>query len=161
MSLKKEHDILDLLLLCPALLNPLHAGLPYAGNRQESVRLLLNDSKRILAEFFYNSFRKFRTDSSDKTAAEVLLNPISCSRQRLLEGLHRELPAVFRIHTPAAANIKNRSDMHLRHRPDHGDKVGIILHTAFDHRISILFILIGNSLNDAPDMFHETVLSAK
>ena len=63
MALQKEHDILDLLLLLPALLNPFYADLPYPFHRNEFIRRILNHIQRILSELLDDPLCKLRSDA--------------------------------------------------------------------------------------------------
>ena len=64
-TLQKEHDVLDLLLLLPALLDPLHADLPDAGHLQQAVRILLDHVQRIGTKLLHDSPGELRPDTFD------------------------------------------------------------------------------------------------
>ena len=154
MSLQEKHDVLDFLLLLPALFDLLDPHFPDPGNRIEPVRVGLDDLKGVLAKFLDDLLRVLRADALDQAAAKVFLDPEYSGRQCLLECLHGELPAVFRIHPPASAKLQNGSHMDIRHGADNGHKVRISLHAALDDRVAVLSILICDSFHYTAKMIH-------
>ena len=66
MALQKEHDILDLFLFLPALLNPFYADLPDSFHRNEIIWRILYYVQRILSEFLNNPLCKLRPDAFDQ-----------------------------------------------------------------------------------------------
>ena len=69
MALEKKHDILDLLLLLPALFDALHPNLPDALHLQQRIRMLLYHVQRIFAEFLDDALREFRPHALYQTGA--------------------------------------------------------------------------------------------
>ena len=66
MLLKKEHDILDFLLLRPAGLNALHAEPADTRDRQQRFRVLFDHLKRFRPELPHDLFRKLGPDPFDQ-----------------------------------------------------------------------------------------------
>ena len=157
MTLQKEHDILDLLLLLPALLDPLYADFADPGHFQKTIRILLDHVQRIGSELFYDPSGKLRSDPFYKAASKVFFNAKYRSRQRLLERFHGELPAILRINPPIAAEIQNTSHVHIRHGADYRHQILITLCPALDDRVSIFRILVRDALNHTPQVFHDTL----
>ena len=131
MALEKQHDILDLLLLGPALLDPLHPEFPDTRHIKQKIRLMLDHFQRPVSEGVYDLFGKFRTDPLDHAAAQIFFHTVSRGGQSFLKSLHRKLPAIFRVHLPASAQGKHTSHVDLRHGTNHSDKIRIALGPAF------------------------------
>ena len=153
--LQKEHDILDLLLLLPALLNPIHAHAPDPGHLKEAVRVFLDDIQRVGAKLLYDPARKTGADPLHETAPEVFLNSVHGCGQRLLEGLHGELAAVFGVDPPGATEVEYAPHMHVRHGTHNSHEVLVALCAAFDDGISVVRILVGDAFYDAAEVFHQ------
>ena len=154
MPLQEEHDVLDFLLLDPALFDPFHTDFSDSRDLQQIVRRSLDHFQRILAEFLHDLFGVFWADSLHQPASQIFLYAVNGCRQSLLELLDRELPAVSGVHFPESAQIKNAPDMHIRHLADDRHEVLKVLCPALDDRVSVLGILIRDALDDAPQMFH-------
>ena len=154
MPLQEEHDVLDFLLLDPALFDPFHTDFSDSRDLQQIVRRSLDHFQRILAEFLHDLFGVFWADPLHQPASQIFLYAVNGCRQGLLELLDRELPAVSGVHFPESAQIKNAPDMHIRHLADDRHEVLKVLCPALDDRVSVLGILIRDALDDAPQMFH-------
>ena len=146
--LEKQHDIFDFLLFLPAGFDPLNPDGADAGDLQQLIRPLLNHIQGFRPEGVDDTPGEFRADALHQAGPEILFDPGHCGGQRFLTGLGGKLPSVFRIHFPVARHKDHCPHMGFRHGPHHSDQVVISLCPAFDDRITILFILVGNSLHD-------------
>ena len=147
MALQEEHDVLDFLLLLPALLYALYTYFADTLDFQKLIRIFFDDLKRILAELTDDQPGVFRTDSFDQTAAEIFHDPVNSRWERFFKILHGELPAVLLINAPVPVHGQHTADMNFRHGTDNRHKVAVSLHLALDYRVSVLRVLICNSLN--------------
>ena len=122
-SLQEEHDILDLLLLCPAFLYSLYPNFTYALHIDQEIRLMFDDLQGLLLKFIYDLFCEFRTDTLYKSAPEIFFYPVNRRGKSLFKGFHRKLPSVFLIDLPASSQRQNTSHMDIRHTSYHRHKV--------------------------------------
>ena len=155
MALEKQHDILDLLLLLPAVLNALHANLSDPFHFNQRIRMFLDYIQRILPELLHDPPGKLRPDPFDQPGTEIFFNAIDRRRKRLLKLLHRKLPAVLGIHFPEALQCQHRPHMRIRHDSHNRHQVIVILHGALQHRVAVLCILICNSLYHTAQVLHK------
>ena len=155
MPLEKEHDVLDLLLFHPALLDALHPDPSDAGDIQQAVGRFLDDVERVGAEGPDDPPGELGPDALDQTAAEILFDPVHGGGERLLKALDGKLPAVPAVDPPAAPEGEHAAHMDLGHVPDDGDKVLVAPGAALENGVAVLFILIGNAFDHAAELFHD------
>ena len=153
-ALQEEHDVLDLLLLQPALFDPLHTHLADAGHLQQQIRILLDHVQRLRPELPYDAAGELRAHALDQTAAEILLNAVDRRRQRLLKSLHGKLAAVLAVDPPGTPEIQHASHMHIRHGAHYRHQILIALRPALDDRVAVFRILVSDAFHNAPQMFH-------
>ena len=94
-TLQKEHDIFDFLLLCPALFDLVDTRLSDSWHMKEPVRIILDHFQGILAEGLNDPSGILGPDSSDHSAPQVFFDPIDRRGQSLLKALDRKLAAVL------------------------------------------------------------------
>ena len=155
MPLEEEHDVLDLLLFHPALLNALHPDPADAGDVQQPVGRFLDDVQRVGTEGPDDPPGELWPDALDQTAAEILFDPVHGGGKRLLKALDRKLPPVLAVDPPAAPEGKYAAHMDLGHVPDDGDKVLVAPGAALENGVAVLFILIRNAFDHAAELFHD------
>ena len=80
MALKKQHDILDLFLFLPAVLDPLHADLPDPFHLDQFVRILFNHIQCILPEFLHDPLCKLWPHTLDQPGTKIFFNTIYSRR---------------------------------------------------------------------------------
>ena len=155
MPLEKEHDVFDLLLLDPALLDALDPDPADPGNIQQAVGLLLNDVQGIRAEDPDDPGSELGSDPLDQTAAEILFDPVDGGGERLLKAFDGELPAILAVDAPASAEREHAAHMDLRHVPDDGDKILPAAGAALENGIAVLLILIGDAFDHTTKLFQD------
>ena len=155
MSLKKQHDILNLFLLLPARFDALHANFSDSLHLNQGIRIFLDNLQGILPKLFYNPSCKLRTNPFDQSGTQIFFNAIDCRRECLFKLLHRKLPAIFGIYLPESLQRQNRAHMRIRHRPYHSDKIFVVLHGTLQHGIAIFRILICNSFYHTAQILHK------
>ena len=148
-ALQKEHDVLDVLLLLPALPDLRHTLTPDIGDFVEPFDVGFDDVDRFRSEPLDDSPGEPGADAFDQSAAEVFFDPVHRGGHRLLPRCGDELAAVAFVHLPFAAAQKNAAHRNLQQVTHERDKVAITLHLDLQHRVTVLGILIGNAFHDA------------
>ena len=148
MPLQKKHDILDLLLLFPALPDPLHPHSADAFHLDQRIRIFLDHIQRVLSEFLHNAAGKLRPHAFDQTGTKIFLDAVNRGRKGLFEFLHGKLAAVFGVHLPDAFQRKHRAYVSVRHNADYRHQILGVLDSAFEYCVAVVGILICNSFYD-------------
>ena len=148
MPLQKKHDVLDLLLLLPTLLDPLHPHSADALHFDQSLRVFLYHIQRIFAKFLHNAPCELRPHTLDQAGPKIFLDAIDRSRQGFFKFLHGKLAAVFGVHLPEALQGKHRTYMRFRHDADYSHQILGTLDGTFEHRITVVGVLVCNSFYD-------------
>ena len=161
MFLKKEHDVLDFPLLLPALFDLLDPGLSDSGHSHQPVGIRLDHLQGVPAELFHDPSSKLGTDPFDQAAPEIFFDSIYSGRQCLLKGFGRKLPAVFRVNLPGSFQDQDAAHMHLRHHAYHRHQIAEPLCPAFDHRVSVQFIMKCDAFNNTAQLFHSFPSAAR
>ena len=153
MPLQEDHDIADLLLLLPALFDPFYTDAANPRYFQQLLRPLFDHVQGIFAELPDDLLGVFGPNPLDQAAAQIFFHAVDCGRQCLFKGLDRELPAVFGVHFPETAQGKHTAHMYIRHFPYDRDQLLKAFGPAFDDTIAVLWILISDPFDHAPQMF--------
>ena len=151
--LQKQHHILDLLLPLPALGNLIHPLFADALHFQKLFDICFNDLQRVRAELLHDPLCEFRPDPLDQPGTQIFFNAVNRGRHGLFPALRHKLPAVLRVHLPVSLRQKHRSHIGIKKIPDQRHQIIITFDAHFQHGISVIRILICNSL-DYTAYFH-------
>ena len=149
MALEKEHDVLDFLLLFPAVpdhLNPLFSN---AGNQQQPVCFLFDHRQGIRAECPDDPSGEFGPHAPDQSAAQVFLNAVDGGRHGFFPFLRTELIPVLGIHLPVPLKQQNRTHVYVQQVAHHRHQLLVVPDGGAKHGIAVFRVLIG-------DPFHHT-----
>ena len=155
MGLQEQHNILNLFLFNPALLNLIDSFRSDARNFGQTVRRVVKHIKRLFTESLDDSASVHRANAFNQAAPQIFLNPVYRRRQGLLTFLETELLPVLRIILPETVEIKHRANMGFRHHADGSNDVRIALGRDFDYRVTVLVVVVCDSFNDAVYFFHD------
>ena len=148
-ALQKEHDVLDVLLLLPALADLRHTFPPDAGDFVESFDVRLDDVDGLRSEPPDDGPGEPRADALDQSAAEVLLDAVHRGGHRLLPCRGDELAPVAFVHLPLAPAQENAPHGNLRQVAHERNEVAVALHPDLQHRVAVLGILVGDAFHHA------------
>ena len=115
MALQEEHDVLDLLLLLPALFDPVHANTSDAGHIKQAVRIIFDDVQCISSKLPDDPPCEGRADPLDQAAPQIFFDPVDSRRKRLLKCLHEKLAPIPCIDLPGSAKVQYAPHMDIRH----------------------------------------------
>ena len=152
MSLQEEHDVLDVLLLRPALLDLFHAFLTDSFHLIEALDVVFNHVDGFSAELGDNETRETRSDAFDQTAAEIFFYAVGGGRHHLLPTFTLKLLPETRS-LPIALTLQNGPHTDAEEVTDHGDEGLIVRRTDAQDGIARLCTLEGDVFHHATHRF--------
>ena len=152
-GLEKQHDIADLALLVPRLLDHRDALFADALHPQKRTRVVLDDLQRLQAEQLHHPLRHHRPDAFDQAAAQILLDGEGGGGLAGVVALDRELPPELPVRRPATLAGQLLSHDRVREVADQRDEIPRPLHRQPPDRIAVLLIVVGDPFQHPDQRF--------
>ncbi len=148
MILQKQHHVLDLLLLLPALGDLIHPLFTDPFHIQKPPDIRLHDFQCLHAKFLHDPPGKLRSHSFDQPGTQVFLYAVNRRRHRFLPRIRRKLPPIFGIHLPVSLYQKDRAHIDIKKIPHKRHQIVIPFDAHFQNRVPVVRILVCNSLHN-------------
>ena len=147
MGLQKQHDLTNLLLVFPGLLDQGDPFCPDPFDFFQTLYLVLDNIKGFFPEFFDDAVRHLGAQAFDHAGTQVSSNAVNGCRHGGSVGMNLELVTIFRVMHPFPFQVQNFSRGGRRDVSDNGNEVPLALHFQFGDRVAILLVGVGDAFN--------------
>ena len=156
--LEEYHDLTDLFLLGPGLLDPRHAGGTDAQHVQKPPRFVFDHVQRVHAVLGHDPRGHDRSHALDQPRSEVLFDPLRRRGQDGAIAVHAKLASKARMARPLALQLERLARIDVRQLAHRRHQVQAAFDRQPHHAISRFRVGIRHALDHAAQLFRHAHL---